>query len=106
MKFEFFAAHFMTDSMLNCVKQQNISYKFKQLQNICEKIIIRHQETHFSLITCYYVSYFVENFKTFSTDYGHSSAFSLSEALWTCQNMFATRYVQMYELLRKFWRSC
>ena len=38
-----------------------------------------------------YLHCFVENFKTFSTDYGHSSAFSLSEALWTCQNMFATR---------------
>ncbi|KAL4225555.1 X-ray repair cross-complementing protein 6 [Mactra antiquata] len=30
-----------------------------------------------------------ENYKTFTVDYGHSSAFSLSEALWTCQNMFA-----------------
>lgn len=31
-----------------------------------------------------------EQYKTFSTDFGNSSAFSLSEALWTCQNMFAT----------------
>ncbi|XP_060576657.1 X-ray repair cross-complementing protein 6-like [Ruditapes philippinarum] len=30
-----------------------------------------------------------ENYKTFTVDYGHSPAFSLSEALWTCQNMFA-----------------
>lgn len=30
-----------------------------------------------------------ENFKTFTVDFGHSQAFSLSEALWTCQNMFA-----------------
>lgn len=32
---------------------------------------------------------FEENYKTFTVDYGHSQAFSLSEALWTCQNMFA-----------------
>ncbi|XP_052799774.1 X-ray repair cross-complementing protein 5-like [Mya arenaria] len=30
-----------------------------------------------------------EKHKTFTVDYGHSLAFSLSEALWTCQNMFA-----------------
>lgn len=30
-----------------------------------------------------------ENFKTFTVDFGHSQAYSLSEALWTCQNMFA-----------------
>ncbi|KAK3104193.1 hypothetical protein FSP39_025165 [Pinctada imbricata] len=30
-----------------------------------------------------------EGFKTFSKDYGHNTGFSLSEVLWTCQNMFS-----------------
>ncbi|KAL5006717.1 hypothetical protein ScPMuIL_015523 [Solemya velum] len=31
-----------------------------------------------------------DGYKSFSKDFGHSTNFSLSEALWTCANMFAT----------------
>lgn len=32
-----------------------------------------------------------DDFSEFTTEYGHSDAFSLSDVLWTCSTMLATR---------------
>ena len=34
---------------------------------------------------------FVGGIKSFEKKYGHNTAYSLNDALWTCQNMFANR---------------
>jgi hypothetical protein len=41
---------------------------------------------------------FTEGFKKFKKDFGHSTAFSLQETLWTCQNMFSNRYYCKFKL--------
>ncbi len=51
-----------------------------------------------TIIFCVVV-FLADTFSNFSTVYGHSDAFSLSNVLWTCSDMLAKRYVVVVNVL-------